>query len=71
MNSALNIPEHMKEIRQADIPELARRAAKEANPFYPVPVFFEREQLEAILKQAACEGDGRSGALDRGQHALS
>lgn len=45
-NRAMNIPATLPEIREEDIPELARTAAKEANPLYPVPVIWDASQLE-------------------------
>ena len=46
MKIRLDIPDVIPEIRREDVPELARTAAKEANPLYPVPVLMEAEQLE-------------------------
>ena len=40
LNKAMGIPEKLKGIKVEDIPELARRADKEANPLYPVPVLW-------------------------------
>lgn len=37
MNQGMNIPDKIENIKRTDIPLLAKRAAKEANPFYPVP----------------------------------
>ena len=45
-NRAMNIPATLPEIREEDIPELARTAAREANPLYPVPVLWDAQQLE-------------------------
>ncbi len=50
MNREMNIPEKLSEIKEEDIPELAYRAAKEANPTYPVPVIFTRKELERIIR---------------------
>lgn len=36
----------MPEIREKDIPKLARYADKEANPLYPVPVLMDADELE-------------------------
>ena len=46
MKVRLDIPDVIPEIRREDVPELARTAAKEANPLYPVPVLMEAEQLK-------------------------
>ena len=48
MNSEMNIPSAISEINQKDIPLLAKTAAHEANPLYPVPVLFNAKQLEKI-----------------------
>ena len=45
-NRAMNIPETLPEVREEDIPELARTAAHEANPLYPVPVIWDAPELE-------------------------
>ena len=50
MNSEMNIPDKLAEIKESDIPELARRAAIEANPTYPVPVIFTKKELERIIR---------------------
>lgn len=47
----LDIPECLPEIRAADIPELADRAYREANPTYPVPKLFDRGDFAAILRK--------------------
>ena len=46
LNKAMGIPEKLEGIKQEDIPELARRADKEANPIYPVPVLWNAKELE-------------------------
>ena len=46
LNKAMGIPEKLKGIKVEDIPELARRADKEANPLYPVPVLWNAKELE-------------------------
>lgn len=48
MNSQMNIPSKIKEIKNEDIAQLAKIAEKEANPLYPVPVLFTAKQLEKI-----------------------
>lgn len=42
----MNIPMTIPEIREEDIPMLARHAAAEANPLYPVPVLMDAKELE-------------------------
>lgn len=46
LNEAMNIPKTLKGIKKEDIPELARRADKEANPLYPVPILWNAKELE-------------------------
>ena len=46
LNKAMNIPTTLKGIKKEDIPELARRADKEANPLYPVPILWNAKELE-------------------------
>lgn len=48
-NRALGIPETVP-LSEADIPELARRADREANPLYPVPRLMGREELAEIFR---------------------
>ena len=46
LNATMGIPNTLKGIKEDDIPELARRADKEANPIYPVPVLWNAKELE-------------------------
>ena len=46
LNAAMGIPNTLKGIKEDDIPELACRADKEANPLYPVPVLWNAKELE-------------------------
>ena len=48
LNSAMGIPEKLNGIKDEDIPELARRADKEGNPLYPVPVLWNAKELEQL-----------------------
>lgn len=51
MNRNMNIPTTIQELREADIPLIARRALKEANPMYPVPTLMNQGQCEAVVRQ--------------------
>lgn len=48
MNKNMNIGTKIYEIKDEDIPVLARTAEKEANPLYPVPVLWTTKELEEI-----------------------
>jgi len=50
MNADMKIPDKIDKIKAEDIKEMARRAAKEANPLYPVPKLMNAKELEKIYK---------------------
>jgi len=50
-NKRMNIPEHFDIIDIKDIPQMAKYAAKEANPLYPVPKLMNRKELEKFYYQ--------------------
>jgi len=51
LNKKMNIPNAIPEIKEEDIKELAKKAAKEANPLYPVPMLMSADDLEKIYIQ--------------------
>lgn len=51
MNRYMEIPETIKEIRKKDIPKLAKHAAEEGNPLYPVPVLMDAGELEIMYEK--------------------
>lgn len=51
LNDFLQMPKTLGVVREQDIPELTRRAMKEANPTYPVPEIWNEAQFENIFKQ--------------------
>ena len=51
MNNKMNIPSFIEELKEEDIPELARLADKEANPLYPVPKLMNKKELEKMYKK--------------------
>ena len=51
MNARMGIPEKIPQIRTVDIPEMARHAARESNPLYPVPVLMDERQLAQMYVQ--------------------
>lgn len=48
LNKKMNIPSCIKEIKIEDISSMAKKAAKEANPLYPVPQIYNAKKLEKI-----------------------
>lgn len=46
LNQKMGIPTKLKGIKEEDIEALAKRAASEANPLYPVPVYMNAKQLQ-------------------------
>ena len=55
MNRRMDIPETLDGIRAEDIPRMARFAAKEANPLYPVPVLWNARELERFYHEVSSE----------------
>jgi alcohol dehydrogenase class IV len=53
LNIDMNIPNKILGIKEEDIIELAKKADKEANPLYPVPVLMNAKELEKIYKLIA------------------
>ncbi|QUM89635.1 iron-containing alcohol dehydrogenase [Moritella sp. 36] len=51
LNKTLNIQADFPELQANDIPELAKRAVKEAYCEYPVPKLMNRAQCESLLKK--------------------
>jgi len=51
MNRKMGIPETLEELNEKDFPELTRRALKEANPLYPVPVIWGWKDVTKVLKR--------------------
>ena len=48
MNEAMRIPTVITQLREADIPQMARHAAQESNPLYPVPKLMNAHELETM-----------------------
>ena len=48
MNASMGIPDRLADLQDKDIPTLAARALREANPLYPVPVIFGRREMEKV-----------------------
>jgi alcohol dehydrogenase class IV len=50
LNTKMNIPDKLGDLKEDDIPVLAKRALREANPMYPVPVIFGFEEMEKVYR---------------------
>ena len=46
MKAQMSIGDTIADIKEEDIPRLAKLADKEANPLYPVPVLMNAKELE-------------------------
>ena len=53
LNERMNIPKTLKGIQKKDIPGMAKHAAKEANPLYPVPKLMNAKELEQFYYKIA------------------
>lgn len=53
LNSKMNIPNKLTGIKKEDIEALAKHAAKEANPLYPVPMLLTKKELAEFYVQVA------------------
>lgn len=53
LNQKIGIPDKLAGIRREDIPAMAKHAAKEANPLYPVPVLMTQDELAEFYAQCA------------------
>lgn len=50
MNEYMNIPTKIEGIKEEDIPSMAKKAAAESNPLYPVPKLMDAHELEQIYR---------------------
>lgn len=55
MNEKFSIPERLPFTREEDLDELIGYAYREANPLYPVPELWDKEQLKNIYRQVKGE----------------
>ncbi|MGB9499266.1 MAG: iron-containing alcohol dehydrogenase [Dissulfuribacterales bacterium] len=51
MNKNMKIPTFIKELKEKDIPLIAKRALNEAHPDYPVPRIMTREECEDLIRK--------------------
>ena len=66
MNRDIGIPGTIKELREEDIPAIAKDACKEADTNYPVPRYMSRETCEELLRRLL---PSRHAHKDRVPHA--
>ena len=52
MNEYMNIPSTFDMIKREDVPEMAKHAAKESNPLYPVPKLMDANELAEVYYRA-------------------
>ena len=51
MNRRLSIPERIIELQKCDFEEIAKRAVKEGNPTYPVPVIWAEKDFYKLIEK--------------------
>lgn len=51
MNKNMNIPTFIKELKEKDIPLIAKRALDEAHPDYPVPRIMTLSEMEGLVRK--------------------
>ncbi len=51
MNKNMKIPMHIQELKETDIPLIAKRALKEAHPDYPVPRIMTLDECEDLIRK--------------------
>jgi alcohol dehydrogenase class IV len=51
MNERMDLPRGFDFIKDEDIPRIIRWAARESNPFYPVPVIFDQDRFRAVVEK--------------------
>lgn len=57
LNRKMSIPQTIDALKEEDIPMLAATADKEANPFYPVPKMFDKNELKRFYIAVITKGD--------------
>ena len=55
MNQRMEIPTGFDFIKEEDIPQMITWALAECNPFYPVPVIYDREHCEKVIRRIISE----------------
>ena len=54
-NRRMGLPTGFDFIQEKDIPQMIRRALKEANPLYPVPVVYDKTRCERVIRRIRAE----------------
>ncbi|MBQ0730108.1 MAG: iron-containing alcohol dehydrogenase [Oleispira antarctica] len=54
-NTNMGIPTHIVELQESDIAVIVERALKEANPLYPVPRIFNRDEMTLVVTKLLAE----------------
>ena len=49
LNKKMEIPDKIKDLKKEDYDEIIERAIKEANPLYPCPVIWKKQDFEILL----------------------
>lgn len=57
INAKMGIPTTIPEIREQDIPVMAKHADAESNPLYPVPVLMDAKELEKMYYRLMPKGE--------------
>ncbi|MBR4473823.1 MAG: iron-containing alcohol dehydrogenase [Oscillospiraceae bacterium] len=55
MNKRMEIPTGFDFIKEEDIPQMITWALAETNPFYPVPVIYDRRRCEKVIRRIISE----------------
>lgn len=69
LNRKMNIPETFSQIKEEDIPLMAKHADKEANPLYPVPKLMNAKELEKLYVKVSEWSQNYEYQSDFGQSA--
>jgi alcohol dehydrogenase class IV len=56
MNQRMGIPKGFDCIKTEDIPQMVKWAGKESNPFYPVPVIYNKGRFRRMIESLRLEG---------------
>ena len=51
MNQRMEIPTGFDHIQEKDIPQMIEWALHEANPVYPVPVVYDEQRCEKVIRR--------------------